>query len=209
MTVPSKNPTSAIAVSVAKDELGAIKQSRSPDESFLNAQKYVEIGLPIPVVFSKEISGVGGVWIYPYAIRYGSQYNAALGTDSSIAYVISEGQLGSITTADIYKGQILLSDIPNSAVATAYGSIPTSGYDYTISAEVLENVDFYVAASVTTSYTLTQTNATYISIQNLRVFTPPNVSQQFSYTLTADGVTIATSGASTVSSLTYTDTFTS
>lgn len=210
MTVPSKNPTSAIAVSVSRDELGAIKQSRAPDDAFLNAQKYVEIGLPIPIVFAKQISGVGGVWLYPYGIRYGSQYNAALGTDSSTAYVISEGQLGAITTADIYKGQILLLDIPNSAATTAYGSIPTAGFNYTISAEVLKNVDFYVAASVTTSpYTLTQTNATYISIENLRVFTPPNVSQQFSYTLTADGVTIATSGASTVSSLNYTTTFTS
>ena len=209
MTVPSKNPTSAIAVSVAKDELGAIKQSRSPDEAFLNAQKFVEIGLPVPVVFAKEISGVGGVWVYPYAIRYGSQYNAALGTDSSIAYVISEGEIGSITTSDIYKGQILLSDISGSAATTAYGSIPTSGFDYTISAEELKNTDFYVAQAITTSYTLTQTSANYISIQNLRVFTPPNLSQQFAYTLTADGVTIATSGAGTTSSLTLTETFTS
>lgn len=208
MTIPSKNPTSAIAVSVAKDELGSIKQSRSPDEAFLTSQKFAEIGLPVPVVFAKEISGVGGAWIYPYAIRYGSQYNAALGTDSSIAYVISEGEIGSITTSDIYKGQILLSDISGSVATTEYGSIPTSGFDYTITAEVLENSDFYVAQAITTSYTLTQTSANYISIQNLRVFTPPNISQLFAYTLTADGVTIASS-TGTVSSLTLTETFTS
>jgi hypothetical protein len=209
MTVPSKNPTSAIAVSVAKDELGAIKQSRSPDESFLNAQKYVEIGLPVPVVFAKEISGVGGVWIYPYAIRYGSQLNAAFGTASSIAYIISEGEIGSITTSDIYKGQILLSSILGSAAVTAYGSIPTTGFNYTISAQTLANSDFYVATPITTTYTLTETNVTYVAIENLRVFTPPNLTQLFSYTLTADGVTIATSGAGTVSSLNYATTFTS
>lgn len=205
MTIPSKNPTSAIAVSVSRDELGAIKQSRSPDESFLNAQKYAEIGLPIPVVFAKEISGVGGVWIYPYAIRYGSQYNSALATDSSIAYVISEGQLGSITTADIYKGQILLSDITGSSVVTAYGSVPTSGFDYTISAQELQNLDFYIAEPIiSTPYTVTHLNATYFSVSNLRVLTPPvNVSQQFDYTLTADGVTID-SGTATFLNLTRT-----
>lgn len=209
MTVPSKNPTSAIAVSVAKDELGAIKQSRSPDESFLNAQKYVEIGLPVPVVFAKQISGVGGVWIYPYAVRYGSQFNAAFGTANSIAYVISEGQIGNITTSDIYKGRILLSDIAGSDATTAYGSIPTAGYNYTISALVLTESDFYVATPITTTYTLTQTNVTSIAIEDLRVFTQPGLSQLFSYTLTADGVPIATSGAGTVATLDYTTTFTS
>lgn len=208
MTVPSKNPTSAIAVSVSRDELGALKQSRSPDESFILSQKYAEIGASIPVVFCKEIDGVGGTWIYPYAIRYGSQFNETTGRTSSIAYVISEGQIGTISTSDVYKGSLALTDVANSAAVLSYGSVPTTGFDYSITAQVIDNNDFYVAQPITTSYTFTYTNVTYLAISDLKVYSSTGLTNFFLYTITANGAVIATSGGGTVTTLTYGTTFT-
>lgn len=125
-----QGPSAPIATSFLLGELNAVEVL---EKDATGPQRVISIGSAIPVVFCKFADNAGGAWVSPPAARYGLQLTDS-GTNSfSFGMVISEGRIGDIAEGDIYKGTFLLENLSNTGFTLNYGSMPTSGYDYSFS----------------------------------------------------------------------------
>jgi hypothetical protein len=84
------------------------KDERTADEikdlSSLNTQQsVVQIGDSVPIVFC-SVTGNGGVWLAPPVVRWGFATSGSR-VRSCFALTLGEGQVGSISSSDIYKGE--------------------------------------------------------------------------------------------------------
>lgn len=170
-SVKPTTPASPLAVTQFKDDWGAV---RTIEANNTDKQRVVLLGEPVPIVFCKLESSIGGAWVYPAAARYAIQAN----TKNSLRFlpetnrdvfeytvnlglVVSEGQIGSIAAADVYKGALGFTSLSNTLATFAYDSMPSAGFNYVSSATDVaveirplntsfsSNVDISVAGNIT------------------------------------------------------------
>jgi hypothetical protein len=67
-------------------------------------QRNAVIGEPIPIVFCRRISGIGGVLISPPATEAAFSNNSNNDVTASYLLVLSEGQIDSIQVRDVFQG---------------------------------------------------------------------------------------------------------
>lgn len=67
-------------------------------------QRGAVIGEPIPIVFARRISGVGGVLVNPPATEARFEDDASSNITASYHLVLSEGQIDSIQVRDVFQG---------------------------------------------------------------------------------------------------------
>jgi len=67
-------------------------------------QRGAVIGEPIPIVFARRVSGVGGVLVNPPATEARFEDDASSNITASYLLVLSEGQIDSIQVRDIFQG---------------------------------------------------------------------------------------------------------
>lgn len=67
-------------------------------------QRGAVIGEPIPIVFCRRVSGVGGVLISPVATEARFEDDASSNITASYHLVLSEGQIDSIQVRDLFQG---------------------------------------------------------------------------------------------------------
>lgn len=125
-----QSASAPITTNLRKDELAALL---TVDQGATAQQRIVATGNSIPLVFARQTStGIGGVWVTPPAARYGVEENANTGDYFAFGLVISDGRISSIASADIWKGPIRCNSLSGFGATNAYGSLPTSGFNYTL-----------------------------------------------------------------------------
>ncbi len=67
-------------------------------------QRGAVIGEPIPIVFARRVSGVGGVLVNPPATEARFEDDASSNITASYLLVLSEGQIDSIQVRDVFQG---------------------------------------------------------------------------------------------------------
>ena len=128
--IAQQSAAAPISTNLLRDEYDAVA---TVEKDATGEQRVVAVGNSIPLVYGKFEDNVGGVWVSPPAARYGLKLTDTLGDSFALGLIISDGEIGSISIDDVYKGAFSLKNISASAVSFAYGSMPSSGFDYTFS----------------------------------------------------------------------------
>ena len=171
---------------VAGELLDAWGSVLATEADVTSAQRTIEIGSRIPIVFGKTRDGRGGVWVTPAAARFGGQTHPTNGTTVSIGMVVSDGQIGSISSNDVYKGSAKISELLDWKSEFAYGSMPSSGFDYTLSATTVQTKQEFVNGQMTTTYSISRSGVTSVKVVNLHVMLGI-VTQLFSWRVLVNG----------------------
>ena len=119
-----------ISTNYLRDEAGSVEVV---EKDASGTQRVVATGGAIPVVFGKYQDNAGGVWVSPPAARVGLQLSDTENSKFSFGLVVSDGEIGPIDAADIYKGAFALNDLQNRSYTNAYGFMPEAGYNYSFS----------------------------------------------------------------------------
>lgn len=128
--IAPQSASAPITTNLRKDELAALL---TVEQGATAQQRIVATGNSIPLVFCRQTGGIGGAWVTPPAVRYGVEENANTGDYFAFGLVISDGQIPAIAEADVWKGPIKVNTLSGYGITNAYGSLPTSGYNYTLS----------------------------------------------------------------------------
>jgi hypothetical protein len=201
-------PGSPLTITQFKDAWGAV---RSTEASLTDKQRVVVLGEPIPIVFGKIASGIGGVWVYPSAARYAVQLDTKniirLSKEANrevyeyvvnLGLVVSEGQIGAISASDVYKGELGFSSLSNTISTFAYGSMPTAGFNYINSAIDSEYDVRPLRQAFTTSVDISVSgNITRLDIAQLMVVDTGSGNSQalFTYQILINGTVVYDDGA--------------
>jgi hypothetical protein len=157
------------------------------DADVTSTQRVIEIGSHVPIVFGKAANGDGGVWVTPAAARFGAQAHPTTGTNVSIGMVVSDGRVGDIAAEDVYKGAARINELLDWKTAFAYGSMPELGFDYTLSNTTVETSQEFVNGVMTTTFSISRTNALSVKVNNLKVMIGA-VTHYFSWRVYVNGV---------------------
>ena len=128
--IAQQSASAPISTNLLRDEYDAVA---TVEKDATGEQRVVAIGNSIPLVYGKFQDNVGGVWVSPPAARYGLKLTDTLGNSFALGLIVSDGEIGSIAIDDIYKGAFSLRNISSASSIFAYGSMPTSGFDYSFS----------------------------------------------------------------------------
>jgi hypothetical protein len=128
--IAPQSASAPITTNLRKDELAALL---TVEQGATAQQRIVATGNSIPLVFCRQTGGVGGAWVTPPAARYGVEENANTGDYFAFGLVISDGQIPSIAAGDVWKGPIKVNTLSEYGITNAYGSLPTTDYNYTLS----------------------------------------------------------------------------
>lgn len=128
--ISRQSASTPIVTNLLRDEFDAVA---TVEKEATGEQRVVAIGNSIPIVYGKFENNVGGVWVSPPAAKYGLQITDTLGNSFSLGLVVSDGEIGSVSLDDIYKGAFNLSSLDDAASVFQYGAMPTSGFNYTFS----------------------------------------------------------------------------
>lgn len=128
--IAPQSASAPITTNLRKDELAALL---TVDQGATAQQRILATGNSIPLVFCRQTGGVGGAWVTPPAARYGVEENANTGDYFAFGLVISDGQIPAIAETDVWKGPIRVNTLSEYGITNAYGSLPTTDYDYTLS----------------------------------------------------------------------------
>lgn len=206
--IAPQSASAPITTNLRKDELAALL---TVDQGATAQQRIVATGNSIPFVFCRQTGGVGGAWITPPAARYGVEENANIGDYFAFGLIVSDGQLPAIAESDIWKGPVKVNTLSGYGITNAYGNLPTSGYNYTLSSigpdtpatstTTTENLQYrgdrVNFAFSGDSYTYTIENCTSLDFY-VQIFMEPAsgfVTTYFSqWKLLANGVVIAEEG---------------
>lgn len=127
--IEPQSASAPITTNLRKDELAALQ---TVEQGATAGQRIIATGNSVPLVFTKLEGGVGGAWVTPPAARYGAEENPNNGDYYAFGLVISDGQIPAIADADIWKGPVRANTLSEYAATNAYGSLATSGYDYSL-----------------------------------------------------------------------------
>ena len=169
--IAPQSASAPITTNLRKDELAALL---TVDKDATGQQRIIATGNSVPLVFCRQTGGIGGAWVTPPAARYGVEENANTGDYFAFGLVISDGQIPAIADDDIWKGPIRCNTLSEFAATNAYGSMPSTEYNYTLTSVGLDTP----ATSETTTERLS--------------FSDTNVSYSFrgdSYTISINGCT--------------------
>lgn len=209
--IDPQSPATPISTNFLRDEFDAVD---TVEKDATGEQRVIAIGSSIPIVFCKFADNSGGTWVSPPAARYGLQLSDTLENSFALGLVISEGEIGGIDSADVYKGAFKLSDLSDTGITNSFGSMPTEGYDYSFSnttttpgnpgtpdEEIIEKVvdseiqinysAFASSISYSTAFTFFDTSALSFTIRvvdDARVAVP--TAYIFGFRVTVNGVTV-------------------
>lgn len=183
--IAPQSASAPITTNLRKDELAALL---TVEQGATAQQRIAATGNSIPLVFCRQTGGVGGAWVTPPAARYGVEENVNTGDYFAFGLIISDGQIPAIAEADIWKGPIKVNTLSGYGITNAYGSMPESGYNYTLTSigadtpatsttttETITFADSAVAYSFSgDTYTLTIADCTSIDITNSIVRSAPS-----------------------------------
>lgn len=209
--IAPQSASAPITTNLRKDELAALN---TVDQGATAQQRIIATGNSIPLVFAKQVGATGGAWVTPPAARYGVEENANLGDYFAFGLVISDGLIGSIAEADVWKGPIRVNTLSGFGVSNAYGTLTQTGYNYTLSSVgpdtpasettttenfsvATPNAQFTIAAK---PFTLTVQNCTSFSFSGTKIFDSPynpNIVQAnytHNWSATSNGVAVGGSG---------------
>lgn len=87
----------------------------------------VTLGAGVPVVFCREVSGVGGCWVSPQCVQFGFQTTTS-NDDVQINYmlVVGQGEYPAIAEADVYYGDVLFNTLTDYTIEQTYESLPSN-----------------------------------------------------------------------------------
>ncbi len=87
----------------------------------------VTLGAGVPVVFCREVDGVGGCWVSPQCVQFGFQTTTA-NQDVEINYTlgVGQGEYPAIPEADIYYGGELFNTLTDYSIEQTYESLPSN-----------------------------------------------------------------------------------
>lgn len=151
------------------------------------SQRVIATGTAIPIVFGRYLDNAGGVWVSPAAARVGLQIRDLLNSEFSFGLVVSEGEIGPISDADIFKGAFNLDDLTNRDYSNAYGFMPTAGYDYSFSETVTTPGTPGTGGSTSTgtkTVTINQTNSAYLDTSSYVTLLARSTDREIRVTLT-------------------------
>lgn len=188
--IAPQSASAPITTNLRKDELAALL---TVEQGATAQQRIAATGNSIPLVFCRQTGGVGGAWVTPPAVRYGVEENANTGDYFAFGLVISDGQIPAIAEADVWKGPIKVNTLSGYAITNAYGSLPTSDYNYTLSSvgsdtpststTTTETYNYANTDAVFSfngdSYTITVNGCTSFSFNNTEVSQLPQVSLSY------------------------------
>lgn len=188
--IAPQSASAPITTNLRKDELAALL---TVDQGATAQQRIVATGNSIPLVFCRQTGGVGGAWVTPPAARYGVEENANTGDYFAFGLIISDGQIPAIAEADVWKGPIKVNTLSGYAITNAYGSLPTSDYNYTLTsigpdtpATSTTNTQTYNYANTNVSfsfsgnsYTITVPGCTAFSFSDSKITTSPSAAVNY------------------------------
>ncbi len=89
------------------------------------AMSAVTLGAGVPIVFCREVDGVGGCWVSPQCVQFGFQTTTA-NDDVEINYmlVVGQGEYPTIAEADVYYGVALFNTLTDYSIEQTYETLP-------------------------------------------------------------------------------------
>ena len=94
-------------------------------QSLQGTQVAAVIGNTVPLVFCREVGGVGGVMVSPPCVRAGFQVTADKTVSASYLCVLSDGQLSNVSLSDVWHGGRKLNTIADYSFGQGFGVIPS------------------------------------------------------------------------------------
>jgi hypothetical protein len=204
--VAPQSASAPITTNLRKDELAALL---TVDQNATAQQRVIATGNSVPLVFCLQSDATGGAWVTPPAARYGVEENANTGDYFAFGLVISDGLIGSIAAEDVWKGPIRVNTLSEFGVTNAYGSIPTTDYNYTLSSVGPDTPASETTTTETFNYSETNVNFSFtgkpfsITVEGCRSFSfagtrivavpGAGLNYNHNYVVTADGVQVASS----------------
>lgn len=188
--IAPQSASAPITTNLRKDELAALL---TVEQGATAQQRIAATGNSIPLVFCRQTGGIGGAWVTPPAVRYGVEENANTGDYFAFGLVISDGQIPAIAEADVWKGPIKVNTLSGYGITNAYGSLPTTDYNYTLTsigpdtpATSTTNTETYNYANTDVSfsfsgnsYTITVAGCTAFSFSNSKITTSPSAAVNY------------------------------
>lgn len=105
MTINVGDPLGLLAAQSGISDPLAEEAAAAASDLLTTPQKAASIGEPVPIVFCREVSGSGGVFVSPKATE--ARYENAESTNEltvSLMLVLSEGSLPTIALKDVFQG---------------------------------------------------------------------------------------------------------
>jgi hypothetical protein len=96
-------------------------------------------GAGVPIVFCREVDGLGGCWISPPCVQYGFIVDASNNVEINYTIVIGQGEYPAIPDADVYYGSVLFNTLPSYSLVQEYQALP---YNVTV------NTSFHPSATL-------------------------------------------------------------
>jgi hypothetical protein len=186
---------------------GSVQSTEAP---LTGPQEVVAIGNRIPVVFGKQVNGAGGVWVTPPAARYGVKADQAANTvGAAVGLVVSDGKIGAIATADVYRGATAVSALAGGKSVFKYGSMPSlsDGFDFTVSGSTVENLQDILAVPISKTYAWTASGCTTVAFVNFLMRANGTTARSFRWKMYADGVLKGSSSGNYITSFSHNATF--
>lgn len=188
--IAPQSASAPITTNLRKDELAALL---TVEQGATAQQRIAATGNSIPLVFCRQTGGVGGAWVTPPAVRFGVEENANTGDYFAFGLVISDGQIPAIAESDVWKGPIKVNTLSGYGITNAYNTLPTSGYNYTLTsvgadtpATSTTNTETYNYANTGVSfsfsgnlYTITVEGCTSFSFNGSKITTSPSAAVNY------------------------------
>lgn len=95
-----------------------------PVEGLDVAMNTVTPGAGVPIVFCREVSGIGGCWVSPPCVQYGFVVDASDNVDINYTLVLGQGEYPAIPDADVYYGSVLFNTLTDYDLLKVYQELP-------------------------------------------------------------------------------------
>lgn len=86
--------------------------------------KTVTPGAGVPIVFCREVDGIGGCWVSPPCVQYGFSVDAFDNVDISYTLVLGQGEYPAVPIADVYYGTALFGSLVDNDILLVYEGLP-------------------------------------------------------------------------------------
>jgi hypothetical protein len=147
------------------------------------------------------------VWVTPPAARYGvgfDQGNNVIG--AHVGLVVSDGEVGAIAAADVYRGPVAVSALRDGLAVFRYNGMPdaSDGFEYRVSGTTTgDAVDFF-DATIGTTFSWSRTGTTSIKFENVLMRGGDGVTMRlFYWKIYVNGAVVASSDTFATSAMNY------
>ena len=95
-----------------------------PTEGLDVGMTTVTSGAGVPIVFCREVDGLGGCWVSPPCVQYGFVVDASDNVDIGYTVVVGQGEYPTIPEADVYYGSVLFNTLTDYSLVQDYEAFP-------------------------------------------------------------------------------------